>query len=204
MDSKIVQVSLNGLENILRLGEQEAKQNGTGINPYCALIEEAYGNAGKPPTQQSWAFFTLRKVEMFFCLAFGSTPTVCSLQLGGCFFHGASLCFQERLSLKKCQIKVKALCRKCVCEGRRQRLDVLSITSFFSMLVFLSHTASILPDYSLRSFLTSKVGGQNLCPASVHISGVKSFLITYKKFKLAAFLHRWLKWMKKINGLLLV
>ncbi|KAK3513956.1 hypothetical protein QTP70_034114 [Hemibagrus guttatus] len=43
MDSKIVQVSLNGLENILRLGEQESKQNGTGINPYCALIEEAYG-----------------------------------------------------------------------------------------------------------------------------------------------------------------
>uniref|UniRef100_A0A8C6L4B5 Importin subunit alpha n=1 Tax=Nothobranchius furzeri TaxID=105023 RepID=A0A8C6L4B5_NOTFU len=43
MDSKIVQVSLNGLENILRLGEQESKQNQTGINPYCALIEEAYG-----------------------------------------------------------------------------------------------------------------------------------------------------------------
>ena len=42
MDSKIVQVSLNGLENILRLGEQEAKQNGKG-NPYCACIEEAYG-----------------------------------------------------------------------------------------------------------------------------------------------------------------
>ncbi|KAJ0054788.1 hypothetical protein NL108_003011 [Boleophthalmus pectinirostris] len=45
MDSKIVQVALNGLENILRLGEQEAKQdnNGTGVNPYCAHIEEAYG-----------------------------------------------------------------------------------------------------------------------------------------------------------------
>uniref|UniRef100_A0AAR2LX25 Importin subunit alpha n=1 Tax=Pygocentrus nattereri TaxID=42514 RepID=A0AAR2LX25_PYGNA len=43
MDSKIVQVALNGLENILRLGEQEAKQNGSGINPYCSLIEEAYG-----------------------------------------------------------------------------------------------------------------------------------------------------------------
>ncbi|XP_069751143.1 importin subunit alpha-7 isoform X2 [Narcine bancroftii] len=43
MDSKIVQVALNGLDNILRLGEQEAKQNGTGINPYCSLIEEAYG-----------------------------------------------------------------------------------------------------------------------------------------------------------------
>ncbi|KAL0623943.1 Importin subunit alpha-6 [Plecturocebus cupreus] len=43
MDSKIVQVALNGLENILRLGEQESKQNGIGINPYCTLIEEAYG-----------------------------------------------------------------------------------------------------------------------------------------------------------------
>uniref|UniRef100_W5M682 Importin subunit alpha n=2 Tax=Lepisosteus oculatus TaxID=7918 RepID=W5M682_LEPOC len=43
MDSKIVQVALNGLENILRLGEQEAKRNGSGVNPYCALIEEAYG-----------------------------------------------------------------------------------------------------------------------------------------------------------------
>uniref|UniRef100_A0A8C1SRC0 Importin subunit alpha n=1 Tax=Cyprinus carpio TaxID=7962 RepID=A0A8C1SRC0_CYPCA len=43
MDSKIVQVALNGLENILRLGEQEAKQNGSGLNPYCSLIEEAYG-----------------------------------------------------------------------------------------------------------------------------------------------------------------
>lgn len=50
MDSKIVQVSLNGLENILRLGEQEAKQNGTGINPYCALIEEAYGTSLQPNT----------------------------------------------------------------------------------------------------------------------------------------------------------
>ncbi|XP_023652202.1 importin subunit alpha-5 isoform X1 [Paramormyrops kingsleyae] len=42
MDAKIVQVALNGLENILRLGEQEAKRNG-GVNPYCSLIEEAYG-----------------------------------------------------------------------------------------------------------------------------------------------------------------
>ena len=47
MDSKIVQVALNGLENILRLGEQECKQNGIGINPYCALIEEAYGKQSK-------------------------------------------------------------------------------------------------------------------------------------------------------------
>lgn len=49
MDSKIVQVALNGLENILRLGEQEAKQenNGSGVNPYCSLIEEAYGTANE-------------------------------------------------------------------------------------------------------------------------------------------------------------
>lgn len=48
MDSKIVQVALNGLENILRLGEQESKRSGTGINPYCALIEEAYGRSNTP------------------------------------------------------------------------------------------------------------------------------------------------------------
>lgn len=48
MDSKIVLVALNGLENILRLGEQEAKQNGSGINSYGSLIEEAYGNITSP------------------------------------------------------------------------------------------------------------------------------------------------------------
>lgn len=42
MDSKIVQVALNGLENILRLGEQDAKQN-NGVNPYVVMIEECYG-----------------------------------------------------------------------------------------------------------------------------------------------------------------
>ncbi|XP_019873426.1 importin subunit alpha-7 [Aethina tumida] len=42
MDPKIVQVALNGLENILRLGEQDAKSN-NGINPYAVLIEECYG-----------------------------------------------------------------------------------------------------------------------------------------------------------------
>lgn len=59
MDSKIVQVSLNGLENILRLGEQEAKQNGTGINPYCALIEEAYGTALQLNTQLTYILYML-------------------------------------------------------------------------------------------------------------------------------------------------
>ncbi|XP_019627834.1 PREDICTED: importin subunit alpha-7-like isoform X3 [Branchiostoma belcheri] len=42
MDAKIVQVALNGLENILRLGEQDAKMNG-GVNPYAVMIEECYG-----------------------------------------------------------------------------------------------------------------------------------------------------------------
>jgi len=42
MDSKIVQVALNGLENILRLGETEAKQH-NGSNPYAVMIEECYG-----------------------------------------------------------------------------------------------------------------------------------------------------------------
>ncbi|XP_062572618.1 importin subunit alpha-7-like [Saccostrea cucullata] len=42
MDAKIVQVALNGLENILRLGEQDAK-NHNGTNPYAVLIEECYG-----------------------------------------------------------------------------------------------------------------------------------------------------------------
>lgn len=47
MDSKIVQVALNGLENILRLGELEAKRGG-GLNPYCTLVEEAYGRCTLP------------------------------------------------------------------------------------------------------------------------------------------------------------
>lgn len=41
MDNKIVQVALSGLENILRLGEQEAKVSG--VNPYANIIEECYG-----------------------------------------------------------------------------------------------------------------------------------------------------------------
>ncbi|XP_076673171.1 karyopherin alpha1 [Andrena cerasifolii] len=41
MDPKIIQVALNGLENILRLGEQDAIHNG--INQYAVSIEECYG-----------------------------------------------------------------------------------------------------------------------------------------------------------------
>jgi len=42
MDSKIVQVALNGLENILRLGEQDVKTSGA-ANPYAVIIEEVFG-----------------------------------------------------------------------------------------------------------------------------------------------------------------
>ncbi len=61
MDSKIVQVALNGLENILRLGELEAKRGG-GINPYCALIEEAYGMLGITLACDIFQFFELRRM----------------------------------------------------------------------------------------------------------------------------------------------
>ncbi|KAL1139718.1 hypothetical protein AAG570_006696 [Ranatra chinensis] len=42
MDAKIIQVALSGLENILKLGEQDAKGQGT-VNPYAVFIEECYG-----------------------------------------------------------------------------------------------------------------------------------------------------------------
>ncbi len=42
MDSKIIQVALNGLENILRLGEQDMKLHG-GTNPYAVMIEQCFG-----------------------------------------------------------------------------------------------------------------------------------------------------------------
>ncbi|KAB7500281.1 Importin subunit alpha-7, partial [Armadillidium nasatum] len=41
MDVKIVQVALNGIQNILQLGEQEAKTT-FGVNPYAVLVEECY------------------------------------------------------------------------------------------------------------------------------------------------------------------
>lgn len=46
MDIKIVQVALNGLENILRLGDQDAKLN-SGTNRYAVLVEECYGKSTK-------------------------------------------------------------------------------------------------------------------------------------------------------------
>lgn len=40
VDSQIIQVALNGLENILKAGDLDK----TKPNPYAVLIEECYGN----------------------------------------------------------------------------------------------------------------------------------------------------------------
>lgn len=49
MDVKILQVALNGLDNILRLGDQDAKTNGTNINQYAVMVEECYGMISTNP-----------------------------------------------------------------------------------------------------------------------------------------------------------
>jgi hypothetical protein len=41
-DAKIIQVALNGLDNILKLGAAEGKRT-NGPNPYAIMIEECYG-----------------------------------------------------------------------------------------------------------------------------------------------------------------
>jgi hypothetical protein len=41
-DAKIIQVALNGLDNILKLGAVESKRT-NGPNPYTIMIEECYG-----------------------------------------------------------------------------------------------------------------------------------------------------------------
>ena len=44
MDSKIIQVALSGLENILRVGKQDGFQN-DGVNQFAVLVEESYGKS---------------------------------------------------------------------------------------------------------------------------------------------------------------
>lgn len=43
MDAKVIQVALNGLDNILRIGQSIASQNGSNINPYATILEECSG-----------------------------------------------------------------------------------------------------------------------------------------------------------------
>lgn len=42
MDVKIIQVALNGLENILKVGQADAQAVG-GVNKFAVMIEECYG-----------------------------------------------------------------------------------------------------------------------------------------------------------------
>lgn len=41
-DTKIIQVAFNGLENILKLGQEEAKRT-NGQNPFALMVEECLG-----------------------------------------------------------------------------------------------------------------------------------------------------------------
>lgn len=43
MDAKVINVALNGLDNILRVGDILAKQTGQSINPYASVLEECGG-----------------------------------------------------------------------------------------------------------------------------------------------------------------
>lgn len=44
MDHKVIQVALNGLENILRIGEMDAQYAGPGaLNPFAHIVEECQG-----------------------------------------------------------------------------------------------------------------------------------------------------------------
>jgi importin subunit alpha-2 len=42
MDSKVIEVALNGLDNILKIGQQDSRL-GDGTNQYSILIEECGG-----------------------------------------------------------------------------------------------------------------------------------------------------------------
>lgn len=42
LDTKILEVALNGIENILRLGQHDARMN-NGTNPYGLMVEECGG-----------------------------------------------------------------------------------------------------------------------------------------------------------------
>ena len=65
MDSKIVQVALNGLENILRFGEAESKNTG-GSNPYAVIIEEVFGLDKIEFLQVCWEIFMAFPQSMSF------------------------------------------------------------------------------------------------------------------------------------------
>ena len=51
-DTRIVLITLEGLENILKVGQLDLVKNG-GMNPFAVLIEEAYGECSVSPLTSS-------------------------------------------------------------------------------------------------------------------------------------------------------
>ena len=43
MDNKLILVALDGIENILKVGEEEKNHSGSGVNTYAVFVEEAGG-----------------------------------------------------------------------------------------------------------------------------------------------------------------
>lgn len=43
MDNKLIQVALDGIENILKVGEEDKFRTGQGVNAYAIYVEEAGG-----------------------------------------------------------------------------------------------------------------------------------------------------------------
>ena len=43
MDNKIIQVALDGLDNLLKVGEMDRETTGHGVNQYALYVEEAGG-----------------------------------------------------------------------------------------------------------------------------------------------------------------
>ena len=41
-DPRVIQITLEGLENILKVGQLDVEKNG-GVNPFAVLVEEAFG-----------------------------------------------------------------------------------------------------------------------------------------------------------------
>ncbi|XP_031779259.1 importin subunit alpha-5-like [Nasonia vitripennis] len=58
MDATIIQMALNGLENISRLREQDAVHH-NGVNPYCVLIEQCFFGLDKIEFLQSHQNFEI-------------------------------------------------------------------------------------------------------------------------------------------------
>lgn len=70
-DAKIITVALEGLENILKCGEAEGRETGTGVNPMATFVEEADGINKIQQLQYhehegTWCLFVLFLISRFY------------------------------------------------------------------------------------------------------------------------------------------